>query len=186
MKKAKSIMMGAAPKRSKKPAPKRAAAPKKKVAPIPPGYRTATPHLVCRGAADAIKFYKKAFGARELMRMPGPGGSIAHAEIQIGDSRLMLGDEMPEMGARAPQTVGGTPVSIFLYVADVDRAFAKAVAAGATGDMPPADMFWGDRYAKLTDPFGHKWSMGSRIEELTPREMARRSAEAMSQPPPAA
>ena len=165
----------------KKAAPKKASRAKaKKVSPIPRGYHTVTPHLVCRGAADAMAFYQKAFGAREIMRMSMPGGGIAHAEMQIGDSRIMLGDEMPERGAAAPPTIGGSPVNIFLYLKDVDAVFAQAKAAGATVDMPPTDMFWGDRYAKLTDPFGHKWAMATHTEDMSPKEMARRSAEAMS------
>jgi PhnB protein len=154
----------------------------KKASPIPNGYHTATPYLICRGAADAIEFYKKAFGAKEILRMPMPDGRLGHAEIQIGDSRVMLGDESPEMGARAPQTVGGTPVHIFLYLKDVDKTFAQAAAAGATVEMPPMDMFWGDRYCKVQDPFGHKWNMATHIEDLTPKEMARRTAEAMAKP----
>ena len=165
-------------KPARKPA-KRAA--KKKVAPVPKGYHTVTPYLIFRSAATAIDFYKKAFGAKEIMRMSGPDGRVAHAEIQIGDSRLMLGDEMPEMGARAVESVGGTPVHIFLYLKDIDKAFAQATAAGATAEMPPMDMFWGDRYAKLGDPFGHKWNMATHIEDLTPKEMARRGAEAAKQ-----
>ena len=168
-----------APARAKS-APKKARRAKKKVSPIPRGYHTVTPHLVCRGAADAMAFYQKAFGAREIMRMSMPGGGIAHAEMQIGDSRIMLGEEMPQMGAAAPPTIGGSPVNIFLYLKDVDTVFAQAKAAGATVDMPPTDMFWGDRYAKLTDPFGHKWAMATHIEDMSPKEMARRSAEAMS------
>jgi PhnB protein len=159
---------------------------RKKAAPIPPGYHTVTPYLVCRGAGEALEFYKRAFGAKEKYRMPGPGGEIMHAEFRIGDSMLMIGDENPQMGATAPQTVGGTAVHVFLYVKDVDKAFAQAIGAGATGEMPPTDMFWGDRYAKLTDPFGHKWSMATHIEDVSPREMARRGAEAMAamgQPP---
>jgi len=169
-----------APARAKS-APKKARRAKaKKVSPVPRGYHTVTPHLVCRGAADAMAFYQKAFGAREIMRMPMPDGGIAHAEMQIGDSRIMLGDEAPAMGASAPPTVGGSSVNIFLYLKDVDKVFAQAKAAGATVDMPPTDMFWGDRYAKLTDPFGHKWSMATHVEDVPPKEMARRSAEFMS------
>jgi PhnB protein len=159
----------------------RGKAAKKKVSPVPKGYHTVTPYLVCRGAADAIEFYKKAFGAKEKMRMPMPDGKIGHAEIKIGDSHVMLGDEHPEMGASAPQTVGGTPVAVFLYVPNVDKIFAQAVAAGATVDMPLADMFWGDRYGKLSDPFGHKWALATHIEDLSPKQMAKRSAEAMAQ-----
>jgi len=174
-KKAKTPARG---KSAAKKAPVRAS--KKKVAPIPRGYRTVTPHLVCRGTADAMSFYKKAFGAREIMRMEMPGGGIAHAEMQIGDSRIMLGDEMPEMGASAPPTIGGSAVNIFLYVRSVDKAFAQATAAGATADMPPTDMFWGDRYAKLTDPFGHKWAMATHIEDVSPKETMRRAAKEMA------
>ena len=156
----------------------RRAAPKKKVSPVPAGYHTVTPYLVCRNASEAIEFYKKAFGAKEKMRMAGPDGKVAHAEIRIGDSHVMLGDEAPEFGARAPQTVGGSPVHIFLYLPNVDKVFAQATAAGATAEMPPTDMFWGDRYCKLSDPFGHKWNMATHIEDMTPKEMARRGAQA--------
>lgn len=156
---------------------------KKRVAPIPAGYYTLTPYLVCRGAAKAIDFYKKAFDAKEKLRMPMPDGSIAHAELKIGNSIVMMGDEMPAMGATAPETIGGTATGIFIYTKDVDKAFAKAIAAGAKADQPPTDMFWGDRYAKLTDPFGHKWSMATHIEDLSPKEMAKRGQAAMAQPP---
>jgi Uncharacterized protein conserved in bacteria len=149
------------------------------VKPIPDGYHTVTPYIVCRGAAKAIEFYAKAFGAKEMFRMPMPDGSIAHAEIQIGDSMLMLGDENPEMGAVSPQTLNGTPVNIFLYVKDVDAAFQQAVKAGATSVMPPTDMFWGDRYSKLTDPFGHSWSIATHKEDVAPEEMGKRAAAAM-------
>jgi PhnB protein len=159
---------------------------KKTVAPIPTGYYTLTPYLVCRGAAKAIEFYTKAFDAREKLRMSTPDGGVAHAELRIGNSIVMLGDEMPAMGATAPETLGGTATGIFIYTKDVDKAFAKAIAAGAKADQPPTDMFWGDRYAKLTDPFGHKWSMATRIEDLSPKEMAKRGEAAMSQPPPGA
>ena len=158
---------------------------KKKVAPIPAGYHTVTPYLVCRGASDAIAFYKKAFGAKEMVRMPMPDGKIAHAEIRIGDSVVMLGDESPQMGATAPQTIGGTATAVFLYVKDVDKAFAQATAAGATTEMAPTNMFWGDRYCKFADPFGHKWSMATHIEDVPPKEMGKRAAEAMAGPPQA-
>jgi len=151
----------------------------KKVAPVPAGYHTVTPHLVCRDAAAAITFYARAFGAKERGRMTGPDGKVAHAEMRIGDSIIMLGEEMPEMGASAPPTVGGSPVNVFLYVKDVDTWFARAVAAGATGDMPPMDMFWGDRYCKLTDPFGHKWSIATHVEDVSIKEMSRRMAAEM-------
>jgi PhnB protein len=177
----KKVKKAAASKRAK-PAPKKAA--KKKVAPIPPGYHTLTPFLSCRRAAEAIEFYKKAFGAKELHRMPMPDGTIAHAEVRIGDSRVALGDEMPAMGAPAPQSIGGTPVQLFLYVKDVDKAFAQATSAGATTNTPPTDMFWGDRYCTVTDPFGHRWAMATHIEDMSPREMARRGALAMAPTPP--
>ena len=164
-------------KTSKKPArkPARKAA-KKKVSPVPKGYHTVTPYLVLKNTGDALAFYTKALGAKEIMRMPGPDGRIAHAEIQIGDSRIMLGDETPERGTHAPESVGGTPVHIFLYLPDVDKTFAQATSAGATVEMPPMDMFWGDRYAKVADPFGHKWNLATHKEDLTPKEMARRGA----------
>ena len=160
-------------KAARKAAPKAA----KKVSPVPKGYHTATPYLVCRGASDAIAFYKKAFGAREILRMPTPDGRVAHAEIQIGDSRLLLGDESPEQGARAPQTVGGTPVHIFLYLTDVDKTFAQATGAGATAEMPPMDMFWGDRYGKFIDPFGHLWGIATHKKDVSPEEMAQGAAQ---------
>jgi len=157
------------------------AVPKKKVLAVPAGYHTVTPYLVCNGAADAIAFYKKAFGAQEIMRMPGPDGRLMHAEIKIGDSHVMIGDEAPQMGATSPATLKGTTVHLFIYSQNVDKAFAQATAAGATVEMPPMDMFWGDRYCKLADPYGHKWSMATHIEDVSPKEMARRSAEAMAQ-----
>jgi len=157
----------------------------KKVLAIPKGYRTITAHLVCRNAAGAMQFYTKAFGAKTRMSMPTPDGKVAHAEMQLGDSLLMLGDEMPAMGATAPETIGGSAVHMFLYVKDVDSSFARAVAAGAKADMPPMNMFWGDRYAKLTDPFGHKWSMATHVEDMSPKEMARRGAEAFAKGSPA-
>ena len=154
---------------------------KPKVAPIPEGYQSVNPYLVVRGAGDAIAFYKKAFGAKERLRMPGPDGRIMHAEIAIGDSCVMVGDEMPQVGALAPPSVGGTPVTIQLYVAHVDRVFAQAIAAGATVEMPVADQFWGDRYGRLVDPFGHKWAVATHIEDVSAKEMARRGAIAMAQ-----
>ncbi len=151
-----------------------------KVKPVPEGYRTVTPYLVARGADRAIEFYKRAFGAKERFRMPGPGGKIMHAEIQVGDSMIMLSDEFPEMGGRSPQALNGSPVSLFLYVDDVDALFRRAVEAGATVDMPVQDMFWGDRYGKVTDPFGHHWQLATHIEDVASEEMARRSAAALS------
>lgn len=158
----------------------------RRVSAIPAGYHTVTPYLVCRSAADAIAFYTKAFGAKETVRMPGPDGRVMHAEMRVGDSMIMLGDENPEQGATAPQTVGGTAVHIMLYVPSVDRTFAQATAAGATAEMPPTNMFWGDRYCKVADPFGHKWSIATHIEDVSPKEMGRRMQEAFSEPPPAA
>ncbi|MGE3491617.1 MAG: VOC family protein [Vicinamibacterales bacterium] len=141
---------------------------------VPDGYHTLTPYLVCQGAADAIKFYEQAFGATETARMPGPGGSVMHAELRIGTSMLMLSDENPERGALSPKTVGGSPVSVFIYTEDVDALFARAVKAGAQGVAPPADMFWGDRFAQLVDPFGHSWAMATHKEDVSPEEMGRR------------
>jgi PhnB protein len=147
------------------------------VKPVPDGYTTVTPYLVVRGAADAITFYKKAFGAQEIMRMPGPGGRIMHAEIKIGNAMLMLAEEAPEMGNKSPQALGGSPVSIFLYVPDVDKTFQQAVSSGAQSKMAPADMFWGDRFSKLTDPYGHEWGIATHKEEVAPAEMAKRQEE---------
>ena len=152
----------------------------KQVRPIPPGYHSVTPYLAIRKAAKAIDFYKRAFGASEGYRLETPDGSIAHAEIRIGDSPVMLCDENPEMGAKSPQTLGGTPANLFLYVEDVDAAFKKAVAAGATATMPPADMFWGDRYGKLVDPFGHEWSLATHTEDLTPEQIGERARAAFA------
>jgi PhnB protein len=149
--------------------------------PIPDGYRTVTPYLTVKGAAQAIDFYKRAFGAQEIERMTGPDGkSVMHAEIKIGDSIVMLTDEMPQMGTRSPQTLGGTTASVFLYVPDVDSAFKRAVDAGAKATMPPADMFWGDRFGKLVDPFGHEWGMATHKEDLSPEEVRKRAAAAMA------
>jgi PhnB protein len=149
--------------------------------PIPDGYRTVTPYLTLKKAAQAIEFYGRAFGARESARMTGPDGtSVMHAELRIGDSVVMLSDELPQAGPRSPETLGGTSASIFLYVPDVDAAFKRAVAAGATALMPPADMFWGDRFAKLADPFGHEWAMATHVEDLSPEEIRKRGAAAMA------
>ncbi|NML60684.1 VOC family protein [Massilia sp. RP-1-19] len=141
------------------------------VKPIPEGVHAVTPHLVCAGAAEAIEFYKKAFNAVEIHRMPGPGGKLMHGAIRIGDSMVMLADEFPEWGSKGPKTLGGTPVTIHLYVEDVDAVFAQAVSAGATPAMAVADMFWGDRYGMLIDPFGHSWSVATHIKDLTTEEM---------------
>ena len=155
-----------------------------KVNPIPEGYRTVTPYLIIRDAARAIEFYVKAFGAKEVMRMPLPDGKLAHAEIQIGDSMIMMADENPEWGARSPQALNGTPVGVFLYVPDVDATFQRAVDAGATPTMPPSDMFWGDRYGKLKDPFGHEWSVGTHVEDVPPEEMGKRQEAYFAQTAP--
>jgi uncharacterized glyoxalase superfamily protein PhnB len=128
---------------------------------IPDGYHTVTPYLAIRGAAEAIEFYQRAFGATETCRMPGPDGRLMHAEIRIGDSNVMLGDECPEMGALSPLSRGGATGGLCLYVPDVDASFGRAVGAGATVKMPPMDMFWGDRYCKVVDPFGHEWSLAT-------------------------
>ena len=146
------------------------------VSPIPQGYHTATPYLAVDGAAKAIEFYKQAFGATELMRFPGPGGKIMHAEIKIGDSPIMLADEMPEMGVRGPNAYGGTPVGIMLYVPDVDALFKQAVAAGAKVVRPLVDQFYGDRSGTVIDPFGHKWTLGTHKEDVSTEEMQRRMA----------
>ena len=132
-----------------------------------------TPHLVCAGAAEAIEFYKKAFGAVEVMRLPGKDGRLMHAAVEIGRATIMLADEMPEWGALSPKSLKGTPVTIHLYVDDVDAFFERAVAAGATAKMPVADMFWGDRYGVLVDPFGHSWSVATPQREVTPEEIRR-------------
>lgn len=146
--------------------------------PIPAGYHAITPHLVVKGASEAIDFYKRAFGAEEIgrMPMPGPDGQmkIGHAELKIGDSKLFLVDEFPSQGVTAPQ--GNSPVTIHLYVTDAHAAFARAEEAGATVAMPPTDMFWGDRYGKVVDPFGHHWSIAEHLEDLTPEQMKERMA----------
>ena len=150
------------------------------VKPIPEGYHTVTPYLVVENASAALDFYKKAFGAHEVVRMDAPGGKIAHAEIKIGDSMIMLADEMPGTGARSPKALGGTGTGVMLYVPDADAVFKQATAAGAKVEMPIADQFWGDRYGKLTDPFGHSWSIATHKEDVAPEEMKRRAKDAMS------
>jgi PhnB protein len=146
------------------------------------GFHTITPGLVVKGADRAIDFYKKAFGAEETMRMSGPDGkSVMHAELKIGDSIFFVGDEAPDMGALSPQSIGGTPCTLHLYVTDVDAAFKRAVDAGAQVKMPVADMFWGDRYGKIQDPFGHGWGLGTPKEELTQDEMRQRAKEFFAQ-----
>ncbi|KAF0128091.1 MAG: glyoxalase [Methylocystaceae bacterium] len=142
--------------------------------------RSITPHLICAGAADAIEFYKKAFGAEEMMRLPGPDGKLMHGAVKIGDSMVMLVDEMPEWGALGPKALKGSPVTIHLMVDNVDEAYARAVAAGATSKMPVADMFWGDRYGQVVDPFGHVWSIATHMRDMTPEEIAAAGREAMA------
>ena len=141
---------------------------------IPDGYYSLTPYLVISGAAKAIEFYKKVFGAIETVRMPGPGGRVMHAEVKIGNSMLMLSDENPERGHMSPTTRGGTTSSVMLYTDDVDATFKKAVAAGAKADQPPTDMFWGDRMANITDPYGHQWAIATHKEDVSPEEMEKR------------
>jgi len=152
----------------------------REVKPIPDGFHTVTPYLTVNDAARAIDFYKRAFGAQEIQRMQGPQGKVGHAELKIGDSIVMLTDEMPGNACRSPQTLGGSTVNIFLYVKDVDSAFKQAVNAGAKPETPPADMFWGDRYGKLTDPFGHSWSLATHKEDVAPEELQKRTQAAMS------
>jgi PhnB protein len=149
--------------------------------PIPEGYHTVTPYLIVKGAARALEFYKKAFNATELFRMDGPGGGIAHAEFQIGNSRIMLSDEFPEMGARSPETVGGSPVGLCLYVENVDALFKQAIAAGGKEERSVQDQFYGDRSGTLRDPFGHQWTIATHKEDVSPEEMKRRMAEMMKQ-----
>lgn len=139
--------------------------------PVEDGMHTVTPHLTCAGAADAIDFYVRAFGAEEVMRLPDPNGKLAHAAVRIGDSMVMLMDEFPEWQARGPKTLGGSSVTIHLSVPDVDAAFRRAVEAGATARMEPADMFWGDRYGVVEDPFGHQWSMATHIRDVPVDEL---------------
>jgi PhnB protein len=145
------------------------------VKPIPDGYHTATPYLIVKGAAGAIDFYRRAFGATELLRVP-MGDRIGHAEIKIGDSIIMLADEAPDWDAHSPQSLGGTPVGIMLYVEDVDSRFAKAIAAGAKEVRPVTDQFYGDRSGTLLDPYGHKWTIGTHKEDVSPEELDRRMA----------
>lgn len=153
----------------------------KKAHTIPQGYHTVTPSLVVVGAARAIDFYQKALGAQERMRFPGPDGTIMHAELRIGDSTIMLGDEMPEQGGRSPKSYGGTPVSFFVYRENVDAAWKRAVDAGATPVIPLTDQFWGDRAGCLEDPFGHRWWLAQHIQDLTPEEIQKAAESFFSQ-----
>jgi uncharacterized glyoxalase superfamily protein PhnB len=142
---------------------------------VPEGFNTVSPHLVVSPCAEAIEFYCKAFGAEKLCEMPGPGGVLMHAEIRIGNSQVMLCDEMPGMTSKGPKGLGGSPVTIHLYVEDVDALMKQAEAAGAKVTMPAMDMFWGDRYGKVTDPYGHQWSIATHVEDVSPEEMAGRA-----------
>jgi PhnB protein len=149
------------------------------VKPIPEGYPQVTPYLCVDGASEAIQFYSTVFGATERVRMPGPDGTIGHAELQLGDSIIMLADEFPDMGVRSPKAIGGTPVTISVYVEDVDGVFDRAVQAGAKALRPVELQFYGDRSGQFEDPFGHRWSVATHVEDVPPDEMARRTAEAM-------
>jgi PhnB protein len=151
------------------------------IKPIPEGYQSLTPYLVIKGARAAIDYYKKVFGATERMRMDAPGGMIGHAELMIGGSLIMLADEYPDMGFRGPKAFGGSPVSLLLYVGDVDEVFKRALDAGAKPLRPVADQFYGDRMGSLEDPFGHVWSIATHVEDVPPEEMRRRSEEMMKQ-----
>jgi PhnB protein len=150
------------------------------VSPIPQGYHSITPQITCRDAAKAIDFYKTVFGAKVIVNMPGPDGKVMHAELQIGDSKIMLGDEFPGMSA-GPVPSATPASSLFIYTEDVDTLFNRAVEGGAKATMPPSNMFWGDRYGKFTDPFGHHWGVATHVEDVAPEEMQRRSEEAMKQ-----
>jgi PhnB protein len=150
------------------------------VEPVPEGYHTLTPYLAVENAADAIEYYKKAFGAEEKFRMDAPGGKIGHAELQIGDSHVMLSDPFPQSSTKAPTEIGAATGSIFMYVEDVDAVVKQAVDAGATVTMEVADQFWGDRFGTITDPFGHIWSIATHIEDVPPEEMAERAKAAMA------
>jgi len=152
-----------------------------KVNPIPEGYHSVTPYLIIKGAADAIEFYKKAFEATELFRMTQPDGKIGHAEIRIGDSTIMLADEFPEMGHKSPTTLGGSAVSLLIYVDNVDAVFAQALAAGATEERAVEDKFYGDRSGSLVDPFGHIWHIATHTEDVSPEEMQKRATAAAAQ-----
>lgn len=148
----------------------------KKVKPIPDGYHTATPYLIIKGAGKAIEFYKKAFAAEEMLKIEMPGGIIGHAEVKIGNSPIMLADEFVDMGYRGPESYGGTPVSIMIYVENVDAVFERAVAAGAKVKEPIQDKFYGDRAGTVIDPFGHQWHIATHIEDVEPAEIERRAA----------
>ena len=151
------------------------------VSPIPEGYHSVTPYLVMKNAAAALEFCTKAFGAVELFRMPAPGGKIGHAEIKIGDSPVMLSDEYPDMGFKGPESLGGTPVSLMIYVEDVDTIYPQAIAAGGKELRPLQNQFYGDRSGTLADPFGHVWTISTHVENVTEEELAKRSEAAMKE-----
>lgn len=161
--------------------PRKAGATPRKVPFQPKGSHTLTPYLIVRDAPAALAFYARAFGAKEILRIAMPDGKVMHAEFRIGDSPVMLTEENPDWGAKSPQTLGGTATHLMVYVRDVDAAFARAIAAGCTAEMPPADMFWGDRYGKLRDPFGHPWSLGTHIEDVPNRQLQKRADAAMAE-----
>jgi PhnB protein len=148
--------------------------------PIPEGYNTVTPYLAVEDAAQAIEYYKRAFGAKETVRMAGPDGKIAHAELDIGDSKVMLSDPFPQFATRPPRELGGTSVSVMMYVEDVDAVVQQAVDADANVEMEVADQFWGDRFGTISDPFGHVWSIATHVEDVPPEEMAERAKAAMA------
>jgi PhnB protein len=150
------------------------------VKPVPEGYPRVTPYLAVAGAGDAIDFYTEVFGATERMRMPAPDGKVGHAELEIGDSMIMLADEFPDIGHRGPKALGGSPVTISIYVEDVDDVFRRALEKGATELRPVENQFYGDRTGQLEDPFGHRWSIATHVEDVPPDEMEKRAAEAMS------
>ena len=151
----------------------------KKVSYIPKGYNSVTPYLVIQGAAKAIEYYKKVFGAKEVMRMAGPDGRVGHAELQIGESRIMLADEYPQMGNRSAESIGASPVSLLVYIEDCDKVVERAVAAGAKVLKPVQDQFYGDRSGFIQDPFGHLWGIATHIEDVSPKEMDERAKKAM-------
>jgi PhnB protein len=162
-------MTKAKTKSEAKPAQEASPSPKSK--PMPAGMHTVTPHIICAGAAEAIEFYKKAFGAQEMFRLPGPDGKLMHGSIRIGDSAVMLAEENEKHGIFGPKHLKGSPVIIHLYVEDADAFVARAAEAGANVTMPVAEMFWGDRYGRLQDPFGHMWSVSTHVRDVTPDEM---------------
>lgn len=156
-----------------------------KAQPIPEGFTAVTPHLICEGAAEAMEFYKRAFGAEEVSRLNGPDGKVAHAEMRVGGAAFMLGEASPERGAVGPKALKGSPVSIHLYVDDADAIVGRAQKAGAKVTMPVADMFWGDRYGTLEDPFGHRWGVATHVRDVTEQEMVEAMRKMSQQPQPA-